>query len=344
MIKKLLLFNLLCISIPSIAQWIPTSGTYYGSATSFASKGDTILITDPATNGHTSGVYRSVDGGVLWKLICRTPEFLKSIVISGTNFFAASNTDVFFSTDYGEHWVKRDNGLTLANNTILFAENKKVYLSKADGLFVTSNDGLDWTKVNSSAPVEAISCTLKFGSKLFAGTLNRGLLSSDDNGTTWDKATADLANIKIVSLTTDGTNLFAATDGLGVFMSGNNGVTWSAINTNLTTLSMSSIVIVDSTLFAGTMDGLFYSVDKGTTWTKQAEIPGSVNTCYVHNKTIFVAVPSDAVYSSSDQGKSWDRLTNGRDQPLSLTLLAENNDLYVVSGSQWEKIYKTSNL
>lgn len=120
--------------------------------------------------------------------------------------------------------------------------------------FTISND---WTTIASILNPSVYS-VIQDGTKIYAGTMNKGLLYSDDSGTNWsliNAANNGIAYDQVYVVKTSGTKVF-----LGTF----NGLTvWdrstSAITNYLSGKKVSDIVIDGSTIYLATPSGIYSS-------------------------------------------------------------------------------------
>jgi hypothetical protein len=148
-------------------------------------------------------------------------------------------------------------------------------------VFLSSNNGTNWTAVNSGLTTSQVTCFAVSpasggtgGTNLFAGTYSGEVFLSTNNGTSWTAANTGLTKSAVYSLVASGTNLFAGAEGGGVFLSTNNGSNWTAVNSGLTSTFVYSLAVSPASgagtggtnLFAGTDAGVFLSTDNGRTW------------------------------------------------------------------------------
>lgn len=115
--------------------------------------------------------------------------------------------------------------------------------------------------------------------------------------------------------------------GSGIMRSTDGGLHWARVNGGLTDLGIEALVFSphyaqDKTIFArGCFDGVFKSIDGGTTWRPlTADLPtdeGServnqlvVSPAYARDGVLWILTPSH-VYRSKDGGESWERADQG---------------------------------
>ena len=184
------------------------------------------------------------------------------------------------------------------------------------GIFLSTNNGTNWTPVNaglSSASLPyALGNTSVYsfavnGTSVFAGTNGGdGVHCSTNNGANWIGTKTGLSNTVVMALAVSpngagGTNLFAGTYLGGVFLSTDNGNNWKTITNGLTNTMVVSLAVSDngtggSNLFAGTLGGgVFLSTDYGSHWS-------AVNVGVTSNNVNCLAVSGTRVYAGTDSG------------------------------------------
>jgi ligand-binding sensor domain-containing protein len=187
------------------------------------------------------------------------------IGVSGANIFAGTDQGVFLSTNNGTNWTEVNTGLP---NIIVSA----LAVSGTNLFAGTWGDGVFLSTNNGTSwtaantPFSRFSQMLQVDTILFSGT-DEGVFLSANNGASWTKVNAGLTDTNVVALAISGINLFAGTRGGGFFLSTNNGTSWTEVNTDLTNTSVNSLAVSGTNLFAGTYAGVFVSTNNGTNWT-----------------------------------------------------------------------------
>jgi photosystem II stability/assembly factor-like uncharacterized protein len=199
----------------------------------------------------TSGLFRSVDGGLTWELAYASLNAREALL----------TTAVALTPDF-EH------------DPTVFAGLNGAILSSGDG-------GLHWQPGRLPAPLPAIStlavspCYPEDG-MAFAGTNEDGVLVTGDRGKNWVSWNFGLLDLNILCLAIS--PVFAADETLyagaesGLFRSANGGRAWKEVTLPVDfdavlSLAISPHFAQDNTLFAGTENnGLFVSQDRGKTW------------------------------------------------------------------------------
>ncbi|MBM4467753.1 MAG: hypothetical protein FJ014_19760 [Chloroflexi bacterium] len=249
-----------------------------------------------------SGLYRSDDGGITWRTtydsldleaplattaVVVSPPFIPpSGGVSDRSVFAGVQGGILRSVDGGQTW----------NVAILPSPPPLV-----SALVVSPNFAHDGT--------------------LFAGTMEDGVFRSADRGSHWAAWNFGLLDLSVFSMAispdfANDETLFVGTE-TGIFRSTNGGRAWREVSfptefAPLLSLALSPGYAGDGVLFAGTEScGLFYSNDRGRSWTRLGEdvVTEAVNGIVLSPQ--FPAQPdvlvmlSTALLVSRDGGQSW---------------------------------------
>jgi beta-lactamase regulating signal transducer with metallopeptidase domain/photosystem II stability/assembly factor-like uncharacterized protein len=323
-------------------QWTKLNGPNEAIINCFAVSGKNIFA---GTNG---GVYLSTNNGGSWNTAGLTNTGIKALAISGENLFAATYRGVFLSTNNGKSWIELNNGLTNTDVVALAVSGKNLFAGTFRGdIFLSTNNGTSWTEVNSEQMNINLHALAVSGENLFAATL-RGVFLSTDNGTSWTEVNNGLSNIMIRG------RLVEVRDG--------NNISYSSPNSSVQTMpgpttSVTTLALSGKYLFAGTSDGVFLSINNGTTWNKV--MPNfQVTALAVSGSTIFAggrAIPSMAnnrvhtspignpssIFRSTDNGTTWAEVCNGfTTQTIQAIAISENN---VFAGSSGGILLSTNN-
>jgi hypothetical protein len=196
-----------------------------------------------------------------------------------------------------------------------------------DFIFLSTNDGANWSWVQSNLNVNSILSLIVSGTNLFAATFSCGVYLSTDNGTSWTQVSTGLPiDIGVFywtvrPLAVSGSNLFAGT-GKGVFRSTNNGTSWTAVDSGLTNTYVSCLAVSGTNLFAGTGGGVFLSSNNGTNWTpvNSGLTDTNVQSFAVSGTNLFAGTVSTwgssqwrggGVFRSTNSGASWTAVNAG---------------------------------
>ena len=242
-------------------------------------------------------VYKSYDGGQRW---ISQRNGIDSVDVSSvvnqfvfdpsdnTHLLAATTMGVFESTDGGDSWKKRMDGMKEV--LMVFALGRDptrpwiLYAGTSGGVYKTMNRAARWEKVNNglvSPDVRSSSRALGVTAlavdpfqpdTVYAATLN-GLYKSTNAGGQWTRIAESLPDQMISAMVLDRAKaaVIYIASRKGVHKSLDGGATWHAIAQGLGSLNIRSLVQsqVDPNLFyAGTNgSGLYRSQDGGESWT-----------------------------------------------------------------------------
>ncbi len=181
------------------------------------------------------------------------------------------------------------------------------------GVFRSTNDGLNWTGVNSGLTDYEVYSLVISDTTIFAGTLGGGVLRSSVNNINWSEANTGMTGSEIYSLTISGSDIYAGAFFGGVFRSTNNGNTWRSAGLYYILSLLSS----GEYLFAGDAAGqVWRSTDNGSSWLPS--ISGLLYTTYnalamTSEGNLFAGTywDSTGVFLSTDNGVNWNQFNEG---------------------------------
>jgi photosystem II stability/assembly factor-like uncharacterized protein len=296
----------------------------------------------------------STSGGILsgsWQPGSLTHQHIRVLTVdtnNAQNIYAGDEQGaVFASSDAGQHWSSRSEGLP-ASNVIhalsVDATSQKLYLASDAGIFVSSDAAQHWHHINSkSLPGDsytALAFDLHAPHTIYVGSTHHAVFVSTDDGQTWTPLAQGLpAGPTVNALTFDSDNhqLWAATS-QGIYRYTIGTTSWQTLNTGLPTplvvYSVQPASVSGGTaglIFAGTSRGFFRSQDAGAHWAESQESLVRTNVWAVlvdFRKPTTVYVGTDVgPLRSDDSGQQWGAVAPGfpRGQPVyALTLGALN--------------------
>ncbi len=190
-------------------------------------------------------LYRTFDDGKSWEKLLwnriSSDTIVKKIFACGQNIFLAGYGFVYYSSDGGNKWELRHNGLP-EEKDIKDLKGNCNFLCLAvnyGGIYCSSNLGEQWFNIVQSKtygfPFKQLFIA---NNNIYAGMLYYGLLVSTDKGDSWDQkqiGNAFVATTGAIS-SFDDVLLYGATtakptitDAFGVYASSDAGKTWSKI-------------------------------------------------------------------------------------------------------------------
>jgi len=240
----------------------------------------------------------STDGGYFWKQLVRglnNKHLLSSIAISpgfqadGTVFVSSFGDGIYKSVDRGQSWSKLKSGSSPVSIERLcispgYLGDRTVFASGVFGeLFITKDAGLNWERINYTGENKsAISCLImpRAGHLLLADK-NGSLYRSLDYGHTWAllaqmKNDGYITSVAFLPSDRNHQSFLVATEKGGILKTVDEGAFFTAINEGLsdifiTDISLSPDYSEDKTIFAcGWNEAVFKSSNDGKTWSKYA--------------------------------------------------------------------------
>lgn len=188
---------------------------------------------------------------------------------------------VYASTDYGQHWIARNNGLTNTTVNALAASGSNVFVGDTGGLFRSTDDGNDWQNVEYIGQSQVSSLAI-LGNHVFAATYPEGstpgeVYHSSDSGASWTVASLGLPNGQINCLAANGQYVFAGlTQYLlndtyeGLFRLSYYGMSWTECDSGAAYPAVISLLAYGSNVFFGTWGfGLYASTNDGNSWSPE---------------------------------------------------------------------------
>jgi Secretion system C-terminal sorting domain len=195
--------------------------------------------------------------------------------------------------------------------------NPNIFAGTNSGIYLSTNDGTNWTAMNNGLNYQVINSLLISGANIYAGTYG-GVFLSTNNGSTWSNI--GLTNEAVSSLAINDTNIFVGTWSGGIFLSTNNGASWQADTTGLNDYWINALAVSGTNIFAGSSSGVFLSTNNGVNWTAvnnglTYNVGSSTytcsSTCLAVNDTNIFAGTTNGLYLSTNNGTSWNAVNTG---------------------------------
>ena len=250
--------------------------------------------------------------------------------------------NIYRLEDDEETWIKINDGMNAAFIWDIFADEAtgNIYVGTEQGLFLSDNNGNEWTKILTGYDVRGVSVS-PIGD-IYAGTWGAGAFKSTNGGGDWNETNNGLDNLAVNALVINSSgNIFVATVGGGIYKSTNGGSNWIKLDVGYEFIWTLAVTNNDE-LYAGTYgDGVYFSDDNGANWYKSnfglpAEYVYSIS---VDNNNTYISTWSNGVYTSNDGGISWNTVGLAGTEVSSILLNEETGTLY--AGTSDGRILKT---
>lgn len=288
--------------------------------------------------GTTHLPWKTVDGGANWTSIhdgMIDDSDVFSILVDATRpgrVYSSACSGIYSSKDDGAVWL-RAQGIPADNRrTHVIAQDRAypnlLYAGTTAGLWKSADAGLTWKKLHG-ASVNSLAVDPRDGRVMYLATDGGGVLKTMDAGRSWLGRNRGLVNRRVTSLAASGTSLYATTmyegDYGGIFVSKSGGRTWTLLanQTRLRGENIQRLRVRGAEMTATTFNGRLVSQDAGKSWTFKAlkvpeppagKVKGQVAFDVARSPVtpgLRLAATVNGLERSTDQGKSWVRVTKG---------------------------------
>ena len=278
-----------------------------------------------------------------WKKTSPLPgeysQYIRSLTTTGDTIYVSTDRGIFVTTDNGEHWIERNNGLTNLHVNKIAINGKYIYAATDGGVFMSTDKAASWNPAYTKEGTSTVSAKSIVISKgvVFAGTSKKGVYFSKDNGKNWETYNNMLSEMTIGTMAVSNKYIYAGDYDEGVFRSSDNGKTWSVINSGLPEKykSIKTLTADGDNIFLGTFgEGIFLLEDGETNWK---EINNGLTRKYfqsilVRGQTVIAASyggGSGGVYQSSDYGENWKAINDGLSEWKMTALCITSKSIFI---------------
>lgn len=348
--KKIIFLFLVLISNNIFGQWnqlkTPTGN---GDVNFVAAKNNKIII----KKYYSNDLFISIDDGANWNQI-KNYTFSKSIWS-----IAFKDNDIYIGT-YGDGLIKTtDNGLTFtkinsfnSNNCgSVLVNNDSIYVGFDNGFYISTNNGVTWTKKINGLQNTSISKIYKFENKLYTKTFDYKFYISLNNGDNWDTVFTELNKYSnyFYNIAQSGVNVYAC-NGHDMYKSTNNGKNWKEVNyfDNLSSKDFIDVYTNNNIFYVITNYGLYYSVNNGIDWIYKSEIFDILKNNYYYNNLFKISnIDGNKIYLGSENslykldGVSSEWVNIGFEKSNINAVLKENDKIWL--GTSGGLFYSSDN-
>ncbi|MBS1516458.1 MAG: T9SS type A sorting domain-containing protein [Bacteroidetes bacterium] len=377
-------------SSTSLTVWVSVNptGMFYSRTNNNYIAGRTNSIAFHPTNPNIfyiaaaqGGVWKTTDGGITWTVLTDTLGSIASgdiavdpsnpnILYYGTGELNNSGDSqygdgVYKSTDAGASWIKISpasvTGTYTGKIVIDPVNTANLYLAGNQGIFKSTNSGLNWTNVlflnSSSLIINPVNPLILFAS---SGNVQAQIFKTTNGGLNWTLLTngLNISNGRRTQLAISPDNpdyiyaSIASSSGalLGLYRTTNSGDNWTLQNSSTNYMSSqgwydNAVTVVPGDpekVIVGGLD-IYASVNGGVTLTKKTTWSTSSQTDFSHADIHYLAFKGTVLYCCSDGGvyKSPDNANTWTDLNLNMSTLQfqsadydPTNPLFLYGGTQ----------
>jgi len=271
----------------------------------------------------------------------------QTVYVGGGQLFGGNVLGVYKSSDNGLSWQSMSGNFPnkVANDILINPDdNNKIFVAtEGDGVYYTTDGGINWTFNTSGAGDNGSVRSLIFApgntDKLYAGLLSLGICTSDNAGAGWSYSNHGIAALLINDIEVDENTpetilaSFEAENSGGCYLSNNGGETWEPVEELPATRFSVVSIGPGGTLYAWSNgpstvapEGLYKSDDNGQTWQNMGPDLGtyfeteifSISTSTTDTGLILiggnnfgVAGWESVIYKTTDGGENWTKVMQG---------------------------------
>ncbi|MEO8665818.1 MAG: T9SS type A sorting domain-containing protein, partial [Ignavibacteria bacterium] len=169
----------------------------------------------------------------------------------------------------GVNWVKMSNGITDTAITEMYVKDNLIFASTLFGnIFRSTDDGKNWTSVNSGLNNTWIRCYAEIGNDILAGT-DDGVYRSTSDGVNWFKLNPGFDGRTITSIQTEKSIIYTTSSDSGFHLSTDNGSSWIPRNSGLVSRNLTTMCIKGNKFWVNDYGNApYYSTDQGLNWIR----------------------------------------------------------------------------
>lgn len=279
--------------------------------------------------GTPDGIFVSTNGGTQWKTTGYKTTYVWSIDGTSSQLWTTvAQHDVYYSTDNGDSWLKRINGLDPAYRYInITCTGLGVYAAYINnnltntGVFSTTDNGLNWNWVTGFSNQSINIIKAASDSLILIGLYYRnGQFSFYGFNPFTYNATVGLYNESVWCFAVKDDVVLAGTNN-GIYRSTDGTTTWVNVGGNAGCFAVSG-----ENIFAGEY-GVTISTDNGITWTSLGLADKYITSIVAFDNNIVVGIQNEGIMISTDLGATWQLKNDGFEAtPTNV------GDLYVKDG------------
>ncbi len=258
------------------------------------------------------GIYKSVDAGANWRVVNPSLSWAVIVLdpVQPDLVYAGSFGGVYRSADGGRVWRRTPGGLPDVYVSCLVVDPLKpatLYAGTRDGLYKTGDSGGQWSMV-LAAPngIQAVAVDPKQPSRIYAGT-ESSLVESTDGGLTW--RTILEGGIRQIVVDPNNQGRLYVVGSNWFYQSRDGGESWDCLGPAGADRFVCAAAVSPfspETVYAAAFDGLHRSLDAGANWERLG-LSAPTGPVFIDNSQpsrVYVGCRG-GVSCSRDGGRSW---------------------------------------
>ncbi len=329
---------------------------------------DTLAIdpSNPSTifaGSRAGGVYRTTNRGDTWQAVNSGIDLTQwgvrgSVALdpnqSGHLFYATGDS-LYESFDGGDAWTSIKNTACPGyfedmiphpseSSTLIAAASKQNALTGesadcASGVYKSEDSGRTWTLLTEMENIKRVFADSS-GSRLYATTWSPdpSFSISEDGGQTWTRVLDKFCRDWVTEPSNPQVG-YCGQQGEPFLKTSDDGLTWKTIYEGGTVRAIVLSPGDSTTIWAGSIDGMIYSTDEGTTWSERSSGLGRRNfqlySDPFDSSILYLEDGFFRLYRSPDLGQTWDQLDESNTRGLvfgsTAGILLRKNDEDVLS-------------
>lgn len=259
------------------------------------------------------GLYRKLDGDTMFSKIDTNGLELRNVFVEDSLILCDYQNGVQVSNDFGNSWlVSSFSPMNVGMG--LYKHQNSIYSCRVSGLFVSHDQGINWTDTSTLLPsTQQVRNLIHRDDLLFLNIEDSTLYFSNDYGSSWATLNKGLLvgtpSNPILDIYKENDTLYLGFLYGGIFKSTNLGQKWKHKSVGMQNALISQIQSLGDTLFAVASHqgpGLFRSYDGGQNWENINSSQYYVtNYIKLDQNKLYLSDTSGKLYCSTDFGDSW---------------------------------------
>ena len=298
--------------------------------------------------GTDTGLYFTSDNGSSW-IGANNELKINAIAFDDSCAFVGTfGSGVYLTTDSGKNFIDLNNGLPKYTSVrSLVVNNKNIYAGTDHGMYLSSNKGENWNKVDSMQSLSSgyVNSIATYKNYICAAT-DTDVFVSENNGMNWASIKKGLPKKTLIdAITIVDSIIYLGTWNKGVYYSTIKDTIWNALNSGLpTNSSIKSFLVNANNLYLITTVGAVFLLSKmEDTWTVFNTNGIRANSFAINGNNVFVGSETKGVFMSMNDVNNWTDVSNGLPTSTIITSLSifENT---ILAATWFNGVYKSSDL